>query len=64
MSISLVNKLYEGCLFIWANHNYLIKEVTNINDSAEIVNVTLIDSNGQELAGTFTYQEWKESVVK
>lgn len=64
MSISLVNKLYDGCLFIWANKNYLIKEVTNLNDSAEIVNVTLIDSNGQELAGTFTYQEWKESVVK
>jgi hypothetical protein len=64
MSLSLINKIYEGCLFIWKGNNYLVKEVTYLTDTHEIVNVTLIDHNGKELAGTFTYQEWKESVVK
>ena len=64
MSLSLINKIYEGCLFIWQDKNYLIKEVTHITDTAEILNVTLVDYTGKELAGTFTYQEWKESVVK
>jgi hypothetical protein len=64
MTLTLINKIYEGCLFIWQDKNYLVKEVTYLTDTHEIVNVTLIDHNGKEFAGTFTYQEWRESVVR
>jgi hypothetical protein len=64
MSLSLVNKLYEGCLFIWRGENLLIHSVTYLNDEAKIVNALVVDYNGRVLALSCTYDEFIESVVK
>ena len=64
MSMSLVNKLFVGKSFLWNDKTYTIVEVTNISDEHRIVNVTLNYNNEVELAGTFTYDEWNESVMK
>jgi len=64
MSITLINKLFVGCLFIWKNENYLINEITNVSDKHDIVNARIVNAKGVTLALTCTQNEFKESVVK
>jgi hypothetical protein len=64
MSISLINKLFVGCLFIWKNENYLINEITNVSDEHDIVNARIVNAKGEILALTCNQKEFKESVVK
>lgn len=64
MSLSLINKLYTGCLFIWKNENYLVNEITVVNDAADIVNAFLVNAKGDYTAITCTVNEFLESVVK
>ena len=64
MSLSLINKLFIGCLFIWQNENYLVNEITVVNDEADIVNAFIVNAKGDFIAITCTIKEFQESVVK
>lgn len=64
MSLTLVNKLFEGKLFIWKDNSYLINSIVNVNDNAGIVNARLVDYTGKVLALSCTFEEFNESVVK
>ena len=64
MSLTLVNKLYEGKLFIWKDNSYLVNSIVNVNDKAGIINTRLVKYTGEIIAGTFTFDEFLESVVK
>ena len=64
MSLSLINKIYKGCLFIWQNENFLVNEITMVNDEKEIVNALLVTADGELTAITCTVKEFQESVVK
>jgi len=64
MSLSLINKLYKGCLFIHNGENFLVNEITVVNDSADIVNAILVNAKGDFVAITCTPKEFLESVVK
>lgn len=64
MSLTLVNKLFEGKLFIWKDNSYLINSIVNVNDNAGIVNARLVDYTGKVLAISCTFEEFNESVVK
>ena len=64
MSLSLINKLYKGCLIIWRNENYLLNEITVINEKSDVVNALIVNADGQIIALTCTQKEFLESVVK
>ena len=61
MSLSLVNKLNVGKLFIWKDESFLINSITNLNDEAQILNARLVDYTGNILALSCTYDEFNES---
>jgi len=63
-SLNLVNKLYKGSLVIWQDENFLLNEITVINEKADIVNAMLANSDGDLVALTCTQKEFLESVVK
>jgi hypothetical protein len=64
MSLTLINKIYRGCLFIWLDESYLINEITNVSDEFDIVNARIVNFHGEILALTCTQNEFLESVVK
>ena len=64
MSLSLINKLYKGCLFIWQGENFLVNEITVVNDEKDIVNAFLATADGELTVITCTTKEFIESVVK
>ena len=64
MSLSLINKIFVGCLFIWQHENYLVNEITVVNDEADIVNAFLVNAKGDFVSITCTIKEFQESVVK
>jgi hypothetical protein len=64
MSISLINKIYKGTLFIWKDESYLLNEILLLNEDAKIVNARIVNSDGFILGLTCTYDEFLESMVK
>jgi hypothetical protein len=64
MTLSLINKLYKGSLVIWQDENFLLNEITVINEKADIVNARIVNAKGEILALTCTQKEFLESVVK
>jgi uncharacterized protein involved in tolerance to divalent cations len=64
MSLSLINKLFAGCLFIHNEKNYLIEWIREINDETETISVWLVDSKADFEVFTGSYSEFKSKVVK
>ena len=64
MTLTLINKLYKGTLFLWKNENYLLNEILLLNEEKKIVNARIVNSDGFILGLTCTYDEFLESVVK
>jgi hypothetical protein len=64
MSLSLINKIYKGTLFIWKDENHLINEITLLNEEAKIVNATIVNSDGVILGLTCTYDEFLKGIVR
>ena len=64
MTLSLINKLYKGTLFIWKDENYLLNEILLLNEDAKIVNARIVNSDGFILGLTCSYDEFLEGVVK
>ncbi len=64
MSLRLINKLYKGCLIIWRDENFLLNEITVINEKNDIVNALIVNSNGEIISLTCNQKEFLESVVK
>jgi hypothetical protein len=64
MTLSLINKIYKGTLFIWKDENYLLNEILLLNEDAKIVNARIVSSDGFILGLTCSYDEFLEGVVK
>jgi len=64
MSLSLINKMFAGCLFIHNEKNYLIEWVRQINDETKIISVWLVDSKADFEIFTGSYSEFLLKVVK
>lgn len=64
MSLSLINKMFAGCLFIHNEKNYLIEWVREINDETETISVWLVDSKADFTVYTGSYSNFKSKVVK
>jgi len=64
MTLTLINKLFVGCLLIWQDENYLVNEIINVSDEHDIVNARIVNAEGKILGLTCTQKEFKESVVK
>ena len=64
MSLSLINKIYKGTLFIWKDNNYLMNEIILLNEEAKIVNARIVNSDGLILGLTCTYDEFLEGIIK
>lgn len=64
MSPITLNEKYIGCLFIWRNENYLVNEITELDNAADIVNLFVVNAKGDFMAITCSRQEFLESVVK
>jgi len=64
MTLSLINKIYKGTLFIWKDENYLLNEIFLLNEDAKIVNARIVNSDGFILGLTCSYDEFLEGVVK
>jgi len=64
MSMTLINKLNSGKLFISSNQNFLVKEILEVNDETESVIATLTNSQGEEVFFTGGFSQWFEGLVK
>ena len=64
MSMTLINKLNSGKLFISNNQNFLVKEILEVNDETEYVIATLTNSQGEEVFFTGGFSQWFEGLVK
>lgn len=64
MTLSLINKIYKGTLFIWKDENYLLNEILLLNEDAKIVNARIVNNDGFILGLTCSYDEFLEGVVK
>ena len=64
MSISLINKIQVGKLFIANGKNYLVKEVVSVNDETESIHAILVNSNGDEVQFNSGYSHWFDCVVE
>jgi len=62
MSHGLVNKIYQGTLFIWKNENYLINEISIVNEDKDIVNAILVSAKGELIGLSCTIAEFQEGV--
>ena len=49
MSLSLINKITVGKLFISNNQNFLVKEMLEVNDETQSVIATLTNHKGEEV---------------
>jgi hypothetical protein len=64
MSLSLINKITVGKLFISNDHMYLVKEVLEVNDENEFVTATLTNAQGEEVFFCGGFSQWFEGLVK
>ena len=64
MSLSLINKIFAGCLFIHNEKNYLIESIFEINDEAQTLRVYLVDSKADFEIFDGSYSDFKLKVVK
>ena len=64
MSLSIINKITVGKLFISNDHMYLVKEVLEVNDEHEFVIATLTNAQGEEVFFSGGYSQWFEGLVK
>ena len=64
MSLSIINKITVGKLFISNNQNYLVKEILEVNDETESVTATLTNSQGEEVFFTGGFSQWFEGLVQ
>jgi hypothetical protein len=64
MSLSIINKITVGKLFISNNQNFLVKEMLEVNDETESVIATLTNSQGEEVFFTGGFSQWFEGLVQ
>ena len=64
MSMTLINKITVGKLFISNNQNYLVKEILEVNDETESVIATLTNSQGEEVFFTGGFSQWFEGLIQ
>ena len=64
MSLSIINKITVGKLFISNDNNYLVKEILEVNDETESVIATLTNSQGEEVFFTGGFSQWFEGWVQ
>jgi hypothetical protein len=64
MSLSLINKINVGKLFISNNQNFLVKEVLDVNDETESLTATLTNHKGEEVFFNGGFSQWFEGLVK
>ncbi len=64
MSLSIINKITVGKLFISNNQNFLVKEILEVNDETESVIATLTNSQGEEVFFTGGFSQWFEGLVQ
>jgi len=64
MSMTLINKVTVGKLFISNDHMYLVKEVLEVNDEQEFVIATLTNYKGEEVFFSGGFSQWFEGLVK
>jgi hypothetical protein len=64
MSLSIINKITVGKLFISNNQNYLVKEILEVNDETESVTATLTNSQGEEVFFTGGFSQWFEGLIQ
>jgi hypothetical protein len=64
MSLSIINKITVGKLFISNNQNFLVKEMLEVNDETESVIATLTNHKGEEVFFTGGFSQWFEGLVQ
>jgi hypothetical protein len=64
MSLSLINKINVGKIFISNNETYLVKEILEVNDETELVSATLTNHKGEEVFFNGGFSQWFEGLVK
>jgi hypothetical protein len=64
MSLTLINKVTVGKLFISNNQNFLVKEMLEVNDESESVIATLTNSQGEEVFFTGGFSQWFEGLIQ
>jgi len=64
MSLSLINKINIGKLFISNDHMYLVKEILEVNDADESLTATLTNAQGEEVFFNGGYSQWFEGLVQ
>jgi hypothetical protein len=64
MSLSLINKITVGKLFISNNQNFLVKEMLEVNDETQSVIATLTNYKGEEVFFTGGFSQWFEGLIK
>lgn len=64
MSMTLINKVTVGKLFISNNQNFLVKEMLEVNDETESVIATLTNHKGEEVFFTGGFSQWFEGLVQ
>jgi hypothetical protein len=64
MSLTLINKVTVGKLFISNNQNFLVKEMLEVNDETESVIATLTNSQGEEVFFTGGFSQWFEGLIQ
>ena len=64
MSLSIINKITVGKLFISNDQNYLVKEILEVNDETEYVIATLTNSQGEEVFFTGGFSQWFEGLIQ
>lgn len=63
MSLSLVNTLFVGCLFIHNGKNYLVNEIRSVDDNNKIIKLWLVDAEADFIALEIPYTEFYEKGV-
>ena len=64
MSLSIINKITVGKIFISNNQNFLVKEMLEVNDETESVIATLTNSQGEEVFFTGGFSQWFEGLIQ
>jgi len=64
MSLTLINKITVGKLFISNDQNFLVKEILEVNDETQSVIATLTNHKGEEVFFTGGFSQWFEGLIK
>ena len=64
MSLSLINKLYHGCLFIQDGKNYLVESFYEIDDVNQTCNAYLVNAECDFKLYSGTIPDFISKVVK